>query len=146
MPGIFMYTETKKQLVIDEGRKNRLYKCTANKLTIGIGYNIEDNGLPDHIIDQLFEESFDIALGDAVSFVGDPGIWELLDEARQGVIINMAFNMGLPTLREFKRFRKAILRGDFDQASVEMLESMWAYQVPERAERLAEIMAYGADE
>jgi lysozyme len=139
------YCNAIKQLKLDEGKRLSLYTCTAGKLTIGYGWNIEDNGLPESIINQLFEISFETASKDALSFVGDPAIWELMGEARQGVIINMAFNLGLTTLNEFKQLRKALLVADWHLASVEMMDSMWSRQVGERAERLAEIMYLGVE-
>ena len=55
----------------------------------------------------------------------------------------MLFNLGLPRLKTFKKFLAACEAGDFDLASVEMLDSKWASQVGNRAIELSEQMKAG---
>ena len=62
---------------------------------------------------------------------------EMPGEAQQ-VIVNMCFNMGSPRLSQFKKFIKAIHDEDWATASVEMLNSKWAKQVGDRANRLSD--------
>ena len=45
--------ELVEELTRDEGREKYLYQDSVNKFTIGVGWNIQDNGLPDEIIDRL---------------------------------------------------------------------------------------------
>lgn len=66
-----------------------------------------------------------------------------LDEARQGVLLNMAFQLGVPGLLKFHHTLCLTHSGDYTGASVEMLKSRWARQTPERARRLAEQMKTG---
>jgi len=47
------YDAIKKQLTLHEGRKNKPYKCTSGKITIGVGRNLDDNGLSEDEIDYL---------------------------------------------------------------------------------------------
>ena len=68
---------------------------------------------------------------------------EELDEARQMVCINMAFNLGMPRLNRFKKMWAAIHKGDYGTAALEMLDSKWADQVKGRALRLSNIMKTG---
>jgi lysozyme len=49
-----------------EGYNTKLYKCTAGKLTIGIGYNIEERGLPDEVIRMLFEADLERVQKEAI--------------------------------------------------------------------------------
>ncbi|MAT39733.1 MAG: hypothetical protein CL946_09035 [Ectothiorhodospiraceae bacterium] len=136
------YEEAKEQIKQDEGLRLSLYKCPANKLTIGYGWNIEDNGIPQEIADSLFEISFQNAKLDAATYVG-PMAWSQLSETRRGVIINMSFNLGLNRLRAFRRLRHYLQQGDYDKAANEMINSHWYNQVGERARRLVEQMRNG---
>lgn len=134
--------ETKQQIKSDEGYSSYLYKCPAGKLTIGYGWNIEDNGIPQEVADLLFEYSFEHAKRDAAQFIG-PMAWSQLNEVRRGALINMAFNLGLPRLRAFKQFRHYLQQGDYQKAAVEMQDSNWFHQVGDRAKRLVAQMREG---
>ena len=73
-------------------------------------------------------------------------IWfDGLDEVRKKVLVDMAFNMGMKTLKTFKNTLKMVANGDYDGASKGMLQSKWAKQVGKRAERLAHMMRTGKD-
>ena len=56
-----------------------------------------------------------------------------------GVLVQMAFQLGRPTLLEFTQTRQEILEGDWEGAADEMLDSDWASdeQTPQRARRMA---------
>ena len=66
-----------------------------------------------------------------------------LSPARQLVLINMAYNLGVEGLYEFKDMWAAIEAGNFDLAAAEMLDSLWAEQVGDRDLDLAKIMREG---
>jgi lysozyme len=130
------------ELERDEGRRNRLYPDSVGKLTIGVGWNIEDNGLPDEIIDRLL----DIAIDRAVRTLDalEPR-WRELDDDRRRVLLNMAYNLGPLQLAKFHRFRQAIADWiehqepeALERGAREMLNSRWAKQVGDRAIRLAD--------
>ena len=126
----------------DEGLRLFPYKCTAGKVTIGYGRNLEDNGISEREAEQRLVSDVRVAAQDARKFVGED-VWAELDEWRQACLINMAFNLGLPTLKKFEKFRQALEDKDWEQASVEMLDSRWADQVGARATRLAKVIAEG---
>lgn len=69
--------------------------------------------------------------------------WRSLNDARQDVLVNMAFNLGVRGLLQFKHTLEAIQGGVFGLASAGMLGSHWATQVGARARRLAQIMETG---
>lgn len=69
--------------------------------------------------------------------------WTKLDEARQGVLVNMAFQMGIDGLLGFKNTLKMIESGQYESAARGMLQSKWAQQTPSRAKRMAEQMRTG---
>ena len=79
----------------------------------------------------------------------DEGWNNQLDETRRAVVLNMAFNLGKPTLLKFKKFIGALSDDDYETASKEMVtgsnggESKWASQVGKRAYELADQMRTG---
>lgn len=129
------------QIKIDEGKRLKPYKCSSGKLTIGYGRNIEDNGITEH--EALIMLQTDIEKADADCKMWLPDIYDWLSPVRQAVIANMMINMGYPTLKQFKNFKQALMKGDFAKASEEMLNSRWAKQVGDRALRLARQMRTG---
>ncbi len=143
----------KNHLARDEGEKLKPYKCTANKLTIGIGRNLEDRGITKEESQYLFNNDVDTVVREL-----SPALkhhynldFEKLSEVRQEVLLNMAFQMGVPRLLRFKYTFNYIKDNDFKSASIEMLNSLWAKQIHEadmkdgvdsinRAERLSYAM------
>ena len=69
---------------------------------------------------------------------------EDLDAVRQLVLVDMAFNMGVPRLCKFKKMWNAVHEKKFDIAAKEMLDSRWATQVKSRSVKLANAMHNGA--
>ena len=63
-----------------------------------------------------------------------------LDAEVCGVMIEMAFQMGLAGLGKFTLFLSALRIGDYEEAARQMLDSKWAVQTPSRAEYLADIV------
>lgn len=131
-----------RQLRLHEGERLKPYRCTAGKLTIGVGRNLEDRGI-------TAEESAcllgnDIARFEAELFRALP--WaSSLDDVRQRVLLDMAFNMGMAGLLGFRNTLATIKAGDYEKAAGMMLESKWAKQVGQRAERLSRMMFTGKD-
>lgn len=128
----------KELLKEQEGLRLTPYKCTAGKLTIGYGYNLEE-GISENVANILFDES----LAWVVQATSKLPWFKHLNEWRQGVVENMIFNMGLPRFMKFQRFIKYLEIGDFDKAANEMMDSLWAKQVGIRAEHLSMIMRQG---
>ena len=62
------------------------------------------------------------------------------DNDIKGVLIEMAYQMGLNGLATFKKFIRALKRQDYRRASKEMIDSRWANQTPGRATGLALII------
>ncbi|MCG7536512.1 glycoside hydrolase family protein [Pseudoalteromonas sp. OOF1S-7] len=130
---------TVEQVKKHEGFRRFPYYCTAGKLTIGYGRNLEQNGIAEEEAEQLLAQ--DVANAQA-------GVRRRIDivhcnEARQAVLTNMAFNLGIQGLMGFNKMLEAVQCGDFERAALEMLDSRWARQVPERAQELAQQMLSG---
>jgi lysozyme len=130
------------QLRLHEGERLKPYRCTAGKLTIGVGRNLDDRGI-------TREESAMLLANDIATVWADVQRalpWAArLDDVRQRVLLDMAFNLGLVGLLSFKRTLAAIEAGQYQQAATMMLDSRWAGQVGGRAERLSRMMATGKD-
>ncbi len=125
-----------------EGLRLKPYRCTQGKLTIGYGRNIEDNGITEAEASFLLENDLRRCWYECTAAFD----WfDKLDKLRQGVIAELCFNMGLGKLKEFKNMLSALKQGNYELAAREMLDSLWARQVGQRAETLADIMKKGKD-
>lgn len=134
------YDRLCQEVTRDEGRRRSPYYDSVGKLTIGVGWNLTDNPLPDEVVDLLLKISLARAERDALALF--PSLYSLSD-ARQRVLVNMAFNLGISRLGGFRRLRSAVAEEDFAGAAREMLDSKWARQVGLRAHRLAKLMEEG---
>jgi len=111
----------------------------VGKITIGVGHNLTNKGLPDSIIDELLKIDLADAERDSISIP----VYDKLDPIRQTVIVDMVFNMGANDVRQFVNMLGAINRRDYATAASCMLQSKWAEQVGSRAIELANIMRTG---
>ena len=150
-----------KKLIKHEGLKLQVYQDTLGIDTIGIGRNLEDRGITQEELDDLdiptIEHVYEYGITevDAVYLAeNDVQIVEeelvrahpcvdSLDAVRQLIVIDMAFNMGVPRLCKFKNMWAAIHDEDYPTAAKEMLDSRWASQVKGRATKLANAMHNG---
>lgn len=124
-----------------EGLRLKPYKCTAGKLTIGYGRNLEDVGISQAEADMMFERDFAMAESEVKKLLRVNGIdWECLIEQRFYVLTDMMFNLGYDRLSKFKKFLYALKKGFYEDAANEMLDSLWAKQVGNRATQLAALM------
>ncbi len=128
------------QLSIDEGRKPRIYTDSVGKLTIGVGRNLSDRA--------LFEDEIDLMLANDIKLVAkqlDDNLpwWRQMTDARQNCLANMAFNLGIHGLLGFAQTLDMMKAGRYDAAAAGMMNSKWAKQVKQRANRLAAIMRSG---
>ena len=122
-----------------EGLRLKPYLCSEGKITIGFGRNLEDMGISEKEAEMLLMSDIQRCYEelDVFSWFHD------LDQVRQEAMVNMLFNLGLPTFLEFKRTLKFMAEGAYSQAAVEMLDSKWANQVGDRAKELAYMVETG---
>lgn len=128
-------------LIRDEGMKLRVYMDTKGKMTIGVGRNLEDQGISEDEALTLLRNDISIARKEAGKYTW----FGSLDDVRQAVTLSMIFNMGATKFADFKRFFAAMEKQDFNSAASEMLSSVWASQVGKRSVRLAEMMRSGTE-
>ena len=149
------------KLITHEGLRLQVYKDTLGIDTIGIGRNLEDRGITDKELEWMDIPNMDtiyeygISEADAMYLAqNDVQIVEeelvrahpcvdKLDAVRQLILVDMAFNMGVPRLSKFKKMWAAIHKEDFVTAAKEMLDSRWATQVKGRSTKLAHAMHHG---
>lgn len=115
-------TKIKQSIKKHEGLKLKPYLCPNKKLTIGYGRNLQDRGITHIEAETMLERDLldiKLELEDSIKF------FHKLDHIRQNVLIEMAYNMGTPNLLEFKNTLKFMEKGDFINASEEMLNSKW---------------------
>lgn len=127
-------------LLRDEGMRLKPYTDSVGKLTIGIGRNLEDNGITEAEALMMAKEDANRSRRDC-RFSFD--FWDDLSERRKRALANMCFNLGLPRLLKFKNMIHALEQGDYERAAVEALDSQWARQVGDRAQRIATALREG---
>lgn len=123
-----------------EGLRLRPYKCTAGKLTIGYGRNLDDNGISQYEAEEMLNNDIQRCYSQLVKLP----CWNKLDEVRQAVLLDMCYNLGIVRLKQFKKMLGALEVGAYNRAAAEMLNSKWAVQVKSRATELSKIMIKGA--
>lgn len=126
----------KQQLMHDEGLRLHPYRDTVGKLTIGFGRNLDDVGITREEAEIMLDNDIEQVRSELSRF----DWFEQLDAKRRDVIMNMCFNLGLPTLLKFENMIAALSAHQYQRAADEMLDSLWARQVGKRAERLAKTM------
>ena len=133
----------KAMIEAEEGREPCAYQDTLGFWTIGVGRLIDKRkggGLSEDEIDYLLNN--DIRAKTAEVRAALPW-FDGLNEARQAVLIGMAFQMGIGGLLAFKNTLVAIRDARWEQAQAGMLSSLWAKQTPQRAARMARQMLTG---
>ena len=157
----------REQLLRDEGVSLKPYKCTEGYWTIGVGRNLDTKGLSqdeqfeifgtgrlderqqmNHLnevgitegqAEYLLENDIYDVLSKVDSSFGDI----VLDDARKGALVNMCFQMGVAGVSKFKNTLEALREGDWERASIEVLDSRYARQTPHRARRISKQILTG---
>jgi lysozyme len=120
-----------------EGFRDRPYRCTAGKLTIGFGRNLDDVGLRKHEAEVLLRS--DVA--DVVTALDRAHPWwRTMPEGPRRALVNMAFQLGMTRLSQFRNMLAALERGDWPEARRQALDSRWARQTPNRAAEVADMI------
>lgn len=105
-----------------EGFSSKPYRCPSGKLTIGHGINLEDRGI-------TLNESRYLVKNTVLNLNSELKLrlpfFKRLDDIRQNVLIEMAYNMGVNNLMKFSKTLGYIQKGEYVEASREMLDSKW---------------------
>ena len=135
-----MYESLKEEIKLHEGYRNKVYLDHLSNRTVGYGHlclDIEqwdDNKeYTKEELDLVFEKDFNIALNDANKILeGKP-----VNNVAREVIIELVFNIGMPRTKKFVKMLSALDKEDYGEASFQLLDSLYAKQVPARAGKLA---------
>ncbi len=130
-----------------EGFRSNIYKDTRGNPTIGYGFNLNDKVTASLIApevrlgkrpitqqeaDVVFAGRYTIAVQDALQYIG-PDVFTTLNPKQQTILVDMAYNLGLPKLNGFVELKKAILAGDDVKAAAEIKDSKFYKQTGRRA-------------
>lgn len=123
----------------DEGCVLHSYRDSLGIWTIGYGHAHVAPGLT------WTQSQADAALVSDVTKIATELIAHLpwitsLSQVRQDALFNMAFNLGVDGVLGFHNTLSFIQHGDYNRAADNMLQSLWARQVHQRANRLAEMI------
>jgi len=136
-------SKLQEEIMFSEGVKYEIYRCSEGYPTAGIGHLITewDNDYFDKPIGtkvskeqvaKWFEADLGVAIGDMEKFTEGMNV----DENVKECVTHMVFQLGLPRLNKFKKFKQALLDNDIETAQAEMKDSLWYRQTTNRAERL----------
>ena len=128
-----------------EGYRNKVYLDTLGKRTVGVGHLCVEDFWED---DKEYEEKFLMTILEHDLQTAIKGAERLLkgcrilDSLAKEIIIEMVFQLGETGVSKFKNMLKALENGpDYQTAAIEMLDSKWAKQTPERAAGMSADMA-----
>jgi lysozyme len=125
------------QLKIHEGYKSKVYKCTAGVDTIGVGFAIKDLELSEEVCDLILQEKLEVL---EERFEKKFDWFKTSPIEVRNVMLNMAYQLGFRGFCKFKKTIAYLEDAEWEKASVEMLDSKWAKQTPNRARELSEII------
>jgi len=134
------YMNVESILKLHEGYRRKPYVCPAGKLTVGYGINLEE-GISEKEASVLLHMR--VLELEAALHKQYPWFSKLCGE-HQGVLVNMAYNLGLAGLGKFKNMLAAWEQGDYDRVVAEMQNSRWYSQVGSRAKELIRIVQLNA--
>lgn len=134
-------TKLKNILEMDEGYRQFVYKDTRGISTVAIGRNLESVGISHEEAMYLLQN--DIRKAEQ-ELVANWPYYKQLNDARQIVMVNLAFAMGAADLMQFKRMLGYIQANNWQMAAKELLASEWALQTGNRAQRLSLILERGS--
>lgn len=126
--------KAKKMLLMDEGLRLKPYKCTAGKLSIGYGRNLDDVGISQRVADIMLEEDLQVAEKACRRIF--PELYDQWGENRRLGWVNLAFNLGYNRLMQFRNTLRAARIEDWREVEKGLRASLWFQQVGKRAERV----------
>ena len=139
--------QLREELKRDEGCVNSIYLDHLNLPTTGIGHLInewdEEYGKPvgtpvsEERVNDLFDKDIQVTIDECKVLYDN---FDDLPEEAQLIIANMMFNLGRPRLTKFRKMYEAVMDANWIEAAIQMEDSLWAKQVPNRAERLCDRM------
>lgn len=134
--------DIKEYIKLNEGLRLKPYRCSAGKLTIGYGRNLEDVGISKTEAEYFLAGDIGRSYEALVDIFGQH-LFSILTYNRKMVLVDMIFNLGRKGFLRFKKMIRAIKENDFDEAEIQLLNSRYATQLPSRSKRNARMMKEG---
>lgn len=138
----------KAQIVRDEGKRLKAYLDTQGFWTIGVGHLLGPTArmleITEEECDALLDHDIQTAFRGMIKVLGDD--WHKHDYARVTAVVNMVFNLGEQKLSKFTHFLSSMKSQNYEQAALDMMNSLWAKQVPARAARLRDAILKGGNQ
>ena len=123
------------RLKINEGFKSTVYKCTEGYDTIGYGFAIKDLILDEAVAEIILMKKIKKLLERIL--IAFPWFKDSPDPVKF-VVSNMCYQLGITGFSKFKKTIYYFETEQYEEASMEMLDSLWAKQTPNRAKELSE--------
>jgi len=121
----------------NEGYVGIVYKDSLGIDTIGYGFAIKDLELDRDICDLILDRKLK-ELEDRVKLKF--GWYPFMPKVIQDVVMEMCYQLGVTGFSKFVKTITYLKDKDFKNASIEMLDSKWAKQTPNRAKKMSEIV------
>ena len=132
------------QIMFEEGVKYEIYNDHLGYKTFGVGHLVRATDPENEMevgtkvsklrVAECFEADLYVAINDMEKFTEGMNVDDNIKEC----VTHMVFQLGLPRLNKFRKFKQALLDGDIKSAQAEMKDSLWYRQTTNRAERLIE--------
>ena len=120
-----------------EGFRSKVYKCTEGYDTIGYGFAIKDLELDEDISEMILMRKLD----NLMTRIGKTFVWwRSADSTVKDVVVEMCYQLGVSGFSKFKKTIDHLENKRYGKASVEMLDSKWSRQTPNRALELSNII------
>ncbi|QDP56855.1 MAG: putative endolysin [Prokaryotic dsDNA virus sp.] len=122
-----------------EGFRSSVYDDSLGIPTIGYGFAIKDLHLTRDDCDKILERKvaeLKIRVHNKFPFI------ITLPESIQDVVIECCYQLGVTGFSKFKKTLAYLEAHEFEKAALEMLDSKWAKQTPNRAKKLSDIVKY----
>ena len=126
-----------KSIKYHEGFKSKVYKCSEGYDTIGYGFAIKDLELDEDTAELILLRKLEKLQHRIASTFG---WWYNSPNAVKNVVTNMCYQLGVSGFSKFKKTIYLLETEQYEEASIEMLDSLWAKQTPNRAKELSEIL------
>ena len=155
-----------KELQMEEGFRGKPYKDTTGHWTIGYGKNLEGRTFKLNELDFLFKDhvniphtvdqyvkywehspmtkeeaeyilEIDISYAEIAVKKIYYKVWDQINDERKAALIDLMFNLGSVTYKEFKKHIEATKKLDWEQSAAEVLDSRAAKQNKRRYHLIA---------
>lgn len=123
-------------LRVHEGLRLKPYRCTAGKLTIGYGRNLDDVGISAQEAEIMLQSDLVRCELDLMGF----GFWNGLSDNQKAALLDMRYCLGPGGFRGFRKMIAALEAGNAAEASSQVMDSLLARQVGDRAQDIADLL------